>query len=142
MPIKATTRPKQRASAAYLALASTYPIHPIRSEEYLDEAITVVDKLLCRRKPLTAQEQDYLESLSHEIERYEAVAHPMPAVSGAAMLRYLFATHEVTLSQVAEGTGIVLSTLTAVLANKRNLNLKHVQALAPFFGVEPGVFLN
>ena len=54
--------------ASYLALVSVYPIHPIRSESDLDEAIAVVDNLLGRREPLDSQEQDYLEILSHEIE--------------------------------------------------------------------------
>jgi HTH-type transcriptional regulator/antitoxin HigA len=130
-----------RANASYLALVRVYPIHPIRSEEDLDDAIAVVDWLLSRRRQLDPQEKDYLESLSHEIERYEAVAHPMPAVSGAAMLQHLLEAREATLSEVADRTGIALSTLSAVLNNKRNLNLTHIQALAPYFGVEPAVFL-
>ena len=51
-------RPPRRhrhATAAYLALVRAYPIHPIRSEDDLDAAITVVDKLLSRRKALTEQ---------------------------------------------------------------------------------------
>src|SRR5207247_1737423 len=51
-----------RASAAYLALIRAFPLRPLRSEQDLDQAIAMVDKLLARRKPLTAQEQDYLES--------------------------------------------------------------------------------
>jgi HTH-type transcriptional regulator/antitoxin HigA len=135
-------RARQYASASYLALAKAYPIHPIRSEEDLDTAIAVVDRLLSRRKPLAPPEQDYLESLSHEIERYEAVAHPMPAVSGAAMLRHLVEARGVTLSKLAEETGIAVSTLSAVLNHRRNLNLTHIEKLAPYFGVEPSVFLD
>lgn len=132
----------RRASLSYLALARVYPIHPIRSENDLDEAIAVVDGLLSRRKPLDPQEQDYLDSLGHEIERYEAAAHPMPAVSGSSVLRHLIEAREVTLSQVAAATGIVVSTLSAILAGKRSLNLAHLRVLAPYFGVEPSVFLD
>lgn len=148
----ATVRPRKRlprktdqptqASESYLALARVYPIHPIRSEVDLDHAIAVLDRLQSRREPLDTQEQDYLESLSHEIERYEAEAHPMPAVSGADMLRHLMDAHEVNLSAVAEATGIALSTLSAVLNNKRKLNTNHIPALARHFGVEPAVFLD
>src|SRR6476620_2985663 len=77
-----TVRPF-RASPSYLALARAYPIHPIYSEEDLDQAIAVLDHLQARTDPLDFQEQGYLESLAHEIERYEAEAHPMPTVSGA-----------------------------------------------------------
>ncbi len=128
-------------SSAYLALVLNYPIRPIRSDEELDQAIAVVDKLLARRKPLDENEQDYLESLSHEIERYEAAAHPMPAVSDAAMLRHLIEAREVNLSAVAAATGIALSTLSSVLTGKRTLNRTHIEKLAPYFGVDPGVFL-
>jgi HTH-type transcriptional regulator/antitoxin HigA len=130
------------ASASYLKLVTAYPIHPLRSPEDLDEAVAVLDSLLSRRKPLDAREQDYLESLSHEIERYEAVAYPMPRVSGANMLRHLMEARGATLSEVAEATGIALSTLSAIWTGKRQLNRKHIQALASYFGVEPGVFFD
>jgi antitoxin component HigA of HigAB toxin-antitoxin module len=136
-----TPRPR-RANAAYLALASAYPIHPIRSSEDLDDAIAVVDKLLSRRKPLSPQEQDYIDCLSHEIERYESIAYPMPAVSGAAMLKHLIEARAETLSQVAKATKIAVSTLSEVRDNKRNLTLGHIRVLARYFGVEPGVFLD
>jgi HTH-type transcriptional regulator / antitoxin HigA len=132
----------RRVSASYLALVRAYPLHPIRSDEDLDEAIAVLDKLMGRRKALDPQEQDYFDSLSHAIERYEAEAVPMPAVSGAAMLRHLIEARDAKLSQVAEGTGVALSTLSSVLNGGRELNLNHIKLLAPYFGVEPAVFLD
>ena len=122
-----------RVSSSYLALVMAYPIHPIRSDEDLDEAIRIIDKLLGRKKPLDPQEQDYLDSLSHEVEHYEAEAHPMPAVSGAAMLRHLIEARDVKLSEVAEGTGIALSTLSSVLSGKRQINRNHIAKLADSF---------
>ena len=132
----------RRASAAYLALVSAYPIHPIRSDEDLNEAIAKLDELMSRPVPLEPQEQDYFDSLSHEIERYEAEAIAIPRVSGSTMLRYLIEQRGVTLSRVAKATGIVVSTLSAILAGKRQLNLDHIRALAPYFGVEAEVFLD
>jgi HTH-type transcriptional regulator / antitoxin HigA len=136
------TKAMNRASASYLALARVYPIRPIRSDAELDAAIAVLDGLLSRAKPRDDQEQGYLESLGHEIERYEAAAHPMPAVSGPAMLKHLIEVRGETLSAVARGTGILVSTLSEILRGKRRLNLDHVKALAPYFGVEPGVFVD
>ncbi len=134
-------RPGSRASATYLELALTFPILPLRSEPELDEAIRVLDRLLSRPKPLDEQEQGYLESLSHEIDRYEAANVPMPEVSGTAMLHHLIEVHDLTLSKVAAATGIAVSTLSSVLSGKRKLNWNHVKKLVPFFGVAPGVFL-
>jgi HTH-type transcriptional regulator/antitoxin HigA len=136
-----TVPAKRGASQTYLALAKTYPIHPIRSPEDLDEAIAVLDGLLSRRKPLDEQEQDYLGSLAHEIERYEEEHVPVPDVSGADILRHLIGDRDLTLSDVAKATGIAVSTLSAVLNGKRNLNLTHIEKLARYFGVEPAVFL-
>jgi HTH-type transcriptional regulator/antitoxin HigA len=107
----------------------------------LDEAIRVLDSLLCRKKPLDEQEQGYMESLSHEIERYETAHITMPDVSGAAMLRHLIEARELTLSHVAAKTGIAVSTLSSVLGGKRQLNRRHIETLAPYFHVAPGVFL-
>ena len=130
------------ASESYLALARVYRIHPIRSEEDLDQAIEVLDGLQSRAEPLDSQEVDYLDSLANEIERYEAAAHPIPPVSGPEMLRHLLDAHDASISEIADQTGIAISTLSAVLNNKRKLNLTHNQALAARFGVVPAVFLD
>ena len=107
----------------------------------LDDAIAVVDSLLSRPQPLDGQEQDYLESLSHEIERYEAAAYPMPNLSAAELLRGLMDARGETLSDVAGGARIAISTLSSILNGKRKLNLTHVRGLARYFGIAPGVFL-
>jgi antitoxin component HigA of HigAB toxin-antitoxin module len=131
-----------RANPSYLALFRRFPIWPIRSEKDLDEAIAVVRELFCRRDPLNPHEQDYMDVLSHEIERYEAEAYPIPRVSEAAMLCHLLDAQGVSLSAVAEATGIATSTLSAVSNGKRRLNVKHIRLLSAYFGVEPGVFLD
>jgi HTH-type transcriptional regulator/antitoxin HigA len=130
-----------RANARYLKLATAFPIRPLCSDVELDQAIGVIDRLLSRKQPLDQQEQGYLESLSHEIERYEAANVTIPNVSGAAMLRHLIETRDITLSELAATTGIAISTLSSVLGGKRELNRRHIEKLAPYFGVSPGVFL-
>ena len=138
---KPTRRESSGASDSYLALASVYPIHPIRSDADLNDALAVVDLLLARTHRLDDQEQDYLDSLSYEIERYEAETYPMPALSEAELLREMMAARDATLSEVADGADIAISTLSSILSGKRKLNLAHVRQLAAYFGVGPGVFL-
>jgi HTH-type transcriptional regulator / antitoxin HigA len=138
----AVMEPSTRANARYLKLATIFPIRPLSSDAELDQAIGVLDQLLSRKNPLDQQEQGYLDSLSHEIERYEAVNVPIPDVSGAAMLRHLIEARDITLSDLATTTGIVISTLSSVLNGKRELNRRHIEKLAPYFGVSPGVFLS
>ena len=137
-----TSTPSRGARESYFSLFRAFPIRPIRSEKELDEAIEVARKLFCRGKPLNRAEDDYFQLLSHEIERYEAVAYPMPPVPPAEMLRHLMEGHDTTLSKVADGSGVSLSTLSAVLNGKRKLNLTHIRSLASYFGVEPSVFLD
>lgn len=137
------TVPKKRRLApdvTYMSLIASYPLLPIRSEVELDAAQAVVAELLLRSS-LTAGEQGYLEALGLLIERYEAEAYPMPEVSDAAMLRHLVEAKGVTLSKLAKDTRVMVSTLSAILSGKRNLNRTHIEKLAPYFEVEPGVFL-
>jgi transcriptional regulator with XRE-family HTH domain len=57
------------------------------------------------------------------------------------MLRHLMEARGVTQTEVASVTGIMKSTLSAVLTGKRELTRSHIEKLAPYFGVGPGAFL-
>lgn len=129
------------ANRAYLALARRFPIRPIHSHAELDDAIRMLNTLLRRDRPLGDPEQGYFDSLANEIQRYEAAAVPMPAVSGPEMIRFLMDQKGVSLSDVARHTGIVISTLSATLSHKRKLNVSHMRALARYFGVEVGALI-
>ncbi len=78
--------------------------------------------------------------LTHK--KYEDEHHPMPPVSGVDMLRYLLETHNITQSTLASATGLAVSTISEILAGKRKLGLKHIAALAHFFGIRQAVFLD
>lgn len=140
MTSKATTRSATRVGARYLELIRRFPLRPIRSDAELDHAIAVVDELVDRGK-LGPDESDYLEVLGDLVKKYETEHNPMPAVSDAEMLRFLIETRAVTLSTVATETRIAVSTISEILAGKRSLNRKHIEALARYFHVEPSVFL-
>jgi HTH-type transcriptional regulator/antitoxin HigA len=130
------------ARASYLRLVITFPLRPLHSDRELEEAICVLDRLLSRKKPLDEQEQAYFDSLSHEIRRYEEGNVAMSAVSGPAVLRHLIEARDATLSEVATGSGIAVSTISSILKGTRQLNLVHIQNLARYFGVAPGTFLS
>jgi HTH-type transcriptional regulator/antitoxin HigA len=98
-------------------------------------------KSLLIRGDLASGEQDYLDVFTDLVERYEVETHPMPEVSDAAMLRHVIDASGVTQSQLAAEVGISMSTISEVLHGKRELNRKHVTALARYFKVDPGVFL-
>ena len=127
--------------ARYMDLVAAFPLRPIRTEAELDRAIKVVDGLLDQEKR-SRDEEDYLDVLGTLIEAYEEVHYPMGAVSGVAMLVHLMEATEVTQTNVSQGAGLPLSTVSEILAGKRKLNVKHITALAKFFKVNPGLFID
>jgi HTH-type transcriptional regulator / antitoxin HigA len=90
----------------------------------------------------TADETEYLMALAEFVEKYEEEHHPIPPVSGVHMLRYLIENRQKTQREVAAGAGLVDSTISEILASKRKLSVKQVEALARFFKVKAAVFLN
>lgn len=80
-----------------------------------------------------------LDTLGTIVRAYEEEHVAMPAVTGVDALRYLMAEHALTQSDLPEiGSQGVVSEL---LAGKRKLNLRQVQALAARFNVSPAVFM-
>jgi HTH-type transcriptional regulator / antitoxin HigA len=57
-------------------------------------------------------------------------------------VRYLIEIHQKTQSDVAAGTGLADSTVSDILAGKRKLSVKQIDALARFFKVSAAVFLD
>jgi HTH-type transcriptional regulator/antitoxin HigA len=141
MTAKTKSRSSPRVGARYLQLIRRFPLCPIRDDEQLDRAIGIVNGLI-DRETLAPDEDDYLEVLSDLIRKYETEHHPMPPVSDADMLRFLIDSRQVTLSKVAEESGIAVSTISEILAGKRTLNRRHIEAFARYFHVEPSVFMS
>jgi HTH-type transcriptional regulator/antitoxin HigA len=123
----------------YLELIRTFPLRPIRSDAELDEAMAVIDVLVVKDS-LEAAAVDYLDVLSDLVEQYEAEAHPISPASDAEMLRHLIDAMAVSQVQVARETGIVESTISAVLAGKRRLTREQIGKFAHYFHVSPSVF--
>lgn len=125
----------------YLDLIHRFPLRPIRSDAELAEATAVLDSLLDRFPSLAAEERDYLEVLTDQIERYEKETIPTWPIADKDMLRHLIEATGVSQAEVARETGVAVSTISEVLSGKRKLNRAHIVKLAPYFGVGMGVFM-
>jgi HTH-type transcriptional regulator / antitoxin HigA len=138
-----TPRTTQRRVAGdrYLELVCQVPLRPIRSEAELDSAIAMIDALLDLDKR-SGDEEDYLDVLSDLVEKYEDENDPMPTVASTEMLRFLIDNRATTQTEVATETGIAESTISEILAGKREMNRKHIEALARHFNVNPAVFMS
>ena len=130
----------RKLTGSYLALIRRFPLRPIQSEAALQQAQEVLDHLLSR-DDLDDTEQDYLDVLGDLVENYEEKAHPIAAVSDAAMLRFLMDQKGVKQVQVARGAGIAESTISEVAAGKRKLNRTQIVKLARYFAVPPAAFI-
>jgi HTH-type transcriptional regulator/antitoxin HigA len=113
---------------------------PLRTETELDQAIAMIDSLIDREE-LEPDEQDYLDVLADQVERYESEQHPLPAVSEADMLRHLIEARDLTQLKLATKTGIAESTISNILSGKRKMSRNHIATLAAYFKVSPAVLL-
>ncbi len=112
----------------------------IRNETDYDAAIERLNNLIDEvgtdeHHPLYS----LLDALGTVIRAYEEQHYPMPEASGIDMLRFFMEEHGLTQSDLPEigSQGVV----SEVLSGKRELNIRHVRALAKRFYVSPAVFI-
>ena len=130
-----------KTSSKYLELIRSFPLRPIRSEAELDLAEVVLHRLLDASK-LSAAEKDYQEVLGNLIEEYEGKAHPIEPLPPHQMLAMSIQSKGVTQTDVARATGIAVSTISELIAQKREFNRAHVERLCAYLGLDPKAFIN
>ena len=140
MATRASRTRRSEPEDRYLELFQRFPLRPLRSEDDLDRAIAIVDGLLDQTS-LDQDEEDYLDVLGDLIKKYEQAHHPLPPVSDAEMLRYLVEANGTSQAEVAAGAEVAESTISEILSGRRKLSRRHIESLATFFHVDPGVFL-
>ena len=116
------------------------PILSIRSEVDYDRAIQRLNELLDEIGDNEAHPvYGFLDTLGTLLHAYEEVHYPMAEVSGVEMLHYLMQEHDLTQSDLPEigSQGVV----SEILNGKRELNVRHIRALAARFHVSPAVFM-
>jgi antitoxin component HigA of HigAB toxin-antitoxin module len=89
-------------------------------------------------KPGTS-EGDELDVLADLVEAYENRHHSIGPVSGLQALKHLMQANDLTQSDLPEigSQGVV----SEILTGKRDLNVRHIRALAKRFGVSTAVFV-
>lgn len=130
----------RKLSKKYLELIRSFPLRPIHSEADLDRATSVMHKLLDVEN-LTPPEQDYLQILGSLIEEYEEKAHPIEDVPAHEMLAGLMDVNNVTQTALSKATGIPVSTISELLSQKREFNVRHIEKLCSYFGLGPAAFI-
>ncbi len=129
---------KAKGRDSYLELVREFPLASIKSNEQLDEAQTVMDRLLARGA-LDDGEEMYLDALSDLVGAYEDVHHAIEPGSDADMLRHLLEAKGITQARLSKDTGISKSTVSEVLAGKRPFSRLIIRKLAAYFKVDVSV---
>jgi len=125
----------QGARDSYLELVLAFPLATIKSDEHLEEAQRVMDRLLSQGDPDEGEEL-YLDALSDLVAAYEDEHYAIPPASEADMLRHLMEAKGVTQAQLHRETAIAKSTISEVLAGKKPFSRQLIRVLAAYFGVD------
>jgi HTH-type transcriptional regulator/antitoxin HigA len=132
---------KTRSVGAMKNMASLEPFLAIRTAREYDAAVAQLNALVDEVGDNTKDARyRLLETLSVLIEAYDQEHHSLPEASGVEVLRFLMEEHGLTQKDLPEigSQGVV----SEVLAGRRHLNVRQIQALAARFGVDAGVFID
>ena len=129
----------KRQQDTYLKLIQELPLVSIKSEEHLDAAQAMIDRLTDKKK-LDGGEQAYLDALCDLVVVYEDQHHAIPMASDADLLRHLMEAKRVTQIQLHNDTGLAKSGISEVLAGKKPFSKTMIGTLASYFGVPTSVF--
>ncbi|HUG69422.1 MAG TPA: helix-turn-helix domain-containing protein [Pirellulaceae bacterium] len=129
---------KDKERDSYLELVLAFPLCSIRSDEHLDEAQQVMDRLLAKGE-LDEGEEMYLDALSDLVAVYEDEHHAIEPASDADMLRHLVESRGVTQAQLSQEAGIAKSTISEVLAGKKPFSRQMIRKLSEYFKVDASI---
>jgi HTH-type transcriptional regulator / antitoxin HigA len=132
---------KIRTVGATKNLKSLEPFLAIRTEHEYDAAVARLDALVDEVGD-NSRDARYrlIETLSVLIEAYDREHHNLPEASSLEVLRFLMGEHGLTQKDLPEigSQGVV----SEVLAGRRRLNVRQIEALAVRFGVDAGAFID
>lgn len=138
MATKSQFRLKGKSRDSYLELVLDFPLASIKSDKHLAEAQRIMDGLLSRAK-LDDGEEMYLDALSDLVGSYEDEHHAIAPASDAEMLRHLMEAKGVSQIDLSHETGLPKSSISEVLAGKRNFSRQMIRKLADYFHVDVGL---
>lgn len=125
-------------SNRYIELLQKFPPRPIKSEEELLAAQTVIDTLLDSSN-ITPEEQEYINLLGILIHDYEEKSVLIPDLYGVELLKAIiqeFGLKQKDLAPIFKTESIV----SAILNGQRKFTVEHIEKLADFFHISPSAF--
>ena len=138
MPAKTHFVLKGKSRDSYMELVQTFPLTSIKSDEHLDEAQSIMDRLLAKGE-LDDGEEIYLDALSDLVATYEDKHYAIGPASDADMLRHLIDVKGVNQSQLSRETAIPKSTISEVLARKKHFSRQMIRKFSEYFNVNVSI---
>ncbi len=129
---------KGKARDSYLECVLAFPLTTIASDDHLEAAGKVMDRLLATGK-LDRGQQAYLDALSDLVGSYEDEHFSIEPASDADMLRHLLDAKGVSQAELHRETGISKSSISEVLSGKKPLSRPMIRKLADYFAVDVSV---
>ena len=128
-------------TAGYAALASEFPLRPLRTKSDFRRAAAMLDRFATAAEgSLSRGEQDYFETLTLLIEDYDRRHRPIePEPDPIAVLKHLMRENDMTVSDLGELLGSK-GNASEILSGKRSLSKAHMAALAHRFSVNVSLF--
>lgn len=124
------------------ALNMVHQLRPIRDNVDYDNATAIVDRLAVL-DIRTQDQDDYLETLSELIHKYDQIHYPIQLdhITPIQSLKYLLDQNNITPLQLGEILGESTSSVQQILSNKQELSKIHIRTLARYFKVNSDLFL-
>jgi HTH-type transcriptional regulator/antitoxin HigA len=122
---------KAREKDSYLELILAFPLASVRSDDHLQAAQVVMDRLLAKGKR-DEGESLYLDALSDLVAAYEDEHHAIAPAS----LRHLLDAKGASQAALHRATSIPKSTISEVVAGKKPCSRQMIRKLAAYFVVD------
>ena len=129
---------KDKGRDSYLELVMSFPLASIKSDQHLGAAQEVMDRLLAKGE-LDDGEEMYLDALSDLVAAYEDKHHAIEPASDADLLLHLMEAKGITQIQLSHDVGIAKSSISEVLAGKKEFSKQMIRKLADYFNVDVSV---
>ena len=112
----------------------------IESEEELERAEEIINRLLSKGENLSPEEEKLLDLISDLVEKYEDEHYPFPEVSPNEILKFLMEERRLKQSDLFHVFGS--SGITSEVVNgKRSISKAQAKKLAEFFKVSVELFI-
>lgn len=135
-----TTANRGPLPETWAELTAGLPLRPIHDDIEYDNAVELLDRLAVLDER-TEDQEDYLETLSGLVERYDEEHFASKSkISPIESLRYLCEQNDMTASALGELLGN-RSLGSKVLRGERQLSKEHIRKLCDRFSVSSDLFL-